>query len=464
MRMRLPTSLKVALLAALLMLAANLAVIGFIRWRTHDDSAALLRRQVAEEASVLDDVYRTGGEAALRRAIADILAARDPQYVAAILGPGGRPLAGNVGVLIEPAERSAGFRDGRLVVVGAGAPVEAAFTLRPLGAGRWLLSGRSFGERLALQRTLERSLLLALAIAVLLGLASGLVIARYVDRRVRGIALVADRIGHGDMSQRVPLSGSGDAFDGLAGQVNRMLDRIGALMEELRLLTDCLAHDLRSPLGRLRAKVDAAIAAGDEGRREIALAGVVQEADSLMRILTTVLEIGRAEAMAPRNQFAWLDPAELVAELAEMYEPIAEEAGASLILARDPVLLPLFGHRQLLAQALSNLIDNALNYAPGGALTLFARAEEDSLSLGVADRGPGIAPEDRAEARRQFGRLDEARAPGGAGLGLALVEAVAHLHQGRLALDDHVPGLVASLVLPIRSPAASRSAPAAPAR
>jgi signal transduction histidine kinase len=450
--MRIPTSLKVALLAALLTLAANLAVIGFIRWRTHDDSAALLHRQVVEEASVLDDVYASGGQPALRRAIADILAARDPQYVAAILDRGGHPLAGNVDALIEPAERTQGFRDGRLRVAGGGAPVEAGFTLRPLGCGHWLLSGRSFGERLALQRTLERSLLLALAIAVLLGLASGLVIARYVGRRVRGIALVADRIGHGDMTQRVPLGGSGDAFDGMARQVNRMLDRIAALMEELRLLTDCLAHDLRSPLGRLRAKVDAAIAATDEGRRDAALAGVLQESDSLMRILTTVLEIGRAEAMAPRGQFAWLDPAALVAELAEMYEPTAEEARVSLRLERDPVLLPLFGHRQLLAQALSNLLDNALNHAPGAGLILFARAGENRLLLGVADRGPGIAPKHRAEARRQFGRLNSARSSAGAGLGLALVEAVAHLHHGRLDLSDHGPGLVAALDLPLHRP------------
>lgn len=449
MSIRIPTSLRVALYAALLTLAAACAVIAFIRWSTSDDSAAALERQVREEAAVLDDVYRTGREPALRRAIDDTLAARDPQYIAAILGAGGEPRAGNVAAPI--AAPRAGYRLGTLRLRGAPAPLEAGFLLHPLRGGGWLLSGRAFGERLALQATLERSLLLALFIALLLGLLSGIVIARYVDRRIRAIAEVADRIGGGDMSRRVPMTGGRDAFDGLAAQVNHMLDRIAALMEELRLLTDCLAHDLRSPLGRLRTKIDAAIEAGDAPQRDALMAGVLQESDALMRILTTVLEIGRTEALAPRNQFAWLDPGALVAELAEMYEPTTEERGAPLTLERDVTLLPLFGHRQLLAQALSNLLDNALTYAAsGGAFTLFAHAGDEELRLGVADRGPGIAEQDRAEAKRQFGRLSDARSTAGAGLGLALVEAVAHLHSGRLELSDGAPGLVAALVLPWR--------------
>jgi signal transduction histidine kinase len=293
----------------------------------------------------------------------------------------------------------------------------------------------------------------ALAMSVLLGLLCGLIIARYVGRRVRAVAAVADRISGGDLSQRVPISGGGDAFDGLARQINAMLDRIGVLMEELRLLTDCLAHDLRSPVGRLRVRIEAALRADGEAKREALLAGVLQEADSLMRILTNVLEIGRSEAMASRNQFAWLDPAGLIAELADMYEPIVEEAGCVLRTECGPALLPLFGHRQLLAQTLSNLLDNAVSYAAeGGEIALFAVQEEDRLRLGVADRGPGIAPDDRAEARRQFGRLDSSRSTGGAGLGLALAEAGSHLHQGRLDLEGNEPGLRVSLVLPSRGP------------
>ncbi|MEA3035641.1 MAG: hypothetical protein QOH04_1406, partial [Sphingomonadales bacterium] len=229
---------------------------------------------------------------------------------------------------------------------------------------------------------------------------------------------------------------------------NRMLDRIAALMEELRLLTDSLAHDLRSPVGRLRARVDAALGAKDE-EREALLGGVVNEADALMRILTTVLEIGRSEAMTSRNQFAPLDPAGLVAELAEMYEPIGEDRGVALGTDSRGAPASFFGHRQLLAQALTNLMDNALNYASaGGEIILFASAADGRLRLGVADRGPGIPPEAEAEARRRFGRLDTSRTTAGAGLGLALAEAVAHLHGGELRLEGNGPGLRAVLDLP----------------
>jgi signal transduction histidine kinase len=450
--MRLPTTLRVGLLAALLALASNLALVGFIRWRTYDDAAGELRQRVAEEGSAFDDVYSSGGRRALGKALADTLAARDPQSLAAIVGADGALHAGNIAALIDtPRPLPGGYRTGRIRRPGSGRAEDAGYLIRPLAASReWLVTGRSFGQRIQFQRTLESSLGLALVIAALLGLLSGLVIARYVARRVAAVAAVADRIGGGDLAHRVAISGSGDAFDGLARQINRMLDRTATLMEELRLLTDCLAHDLRSPVGRLRARIEVALAAKDEKRRDQLLGGVLQEADSLMRILTTVLEIGRSEALASRKQFAPLDPGELVAELAEMYEPIAEEAGCQLRLEQQGDLPSLFGHRQLLAQALSNLLDNALTYArEGGEVTLVARREDGRIRLGVGDRGPGIAAADLAEARRRFGRLESSRAPGGAGLGLALAEAVAHLHDGRLDLDDNGPGLRATLDLPL---------------
>jgi signal transduction histidine kinase len=449
--MQLPTTLRVGLLAALLALFSNVALIGFIHWRTYDDSVEAVRQQVVEEASALGDVYASGGRRALDKAIADTLAAGDPQLLAATVAPSGAGRIGNVGAILDPSHPLVpGYRTGRVRFRGGAATTEAAFLLRRLDDGEWLFTGRSLGERVEFQRILESSLGLALAISVLLGLLCGLVIARYVGSRVGEMAEVADSIAGGDLAQRVPISGSGDAFDGLARQINRMLDRIAALMEELRLLTDSLAHDLRSPVGRLRARVEAALAAGDEKRRDALLAGVLQEADALMRMLTTVLEIGRSEAMASRKQFAPLEPEELIDELAEMYEPIAEEAGCVLTVEADPRLPGFTGHRQLLAQTLSNLLDNALSYAREGRdVTLFARVREGRLRIGVADRGPGIAPADRAEARRRFGRLDSSRTTGGAGLGLALAEAVAHLHGGTLELVDNKPGLRAVLVLPL---------------
>jgi len=437
---------RVALLSALLAFAACLLVMGFIYWRTVEEEAGALRRHVTEESAVLNDVYLSAGRPALRRAIADTLGANDPQYLAATLDSAGRGRTGNVEILVGPRLPLApGYREGLVRVRGHRVPFEAGYLLRPLDDGDWLVSGRGYTERISLRRTLERSILVASIFSVLLGLLCGLLIARYVGRRVGAIAEVAERVTGGDLDQRVPLAGSGDAFDALSARINHMLDRIGRLMGELRMVTDALAHDLRSPIGRLRARVDAALRAPQDERQTL-LAGVIQEADALMRILGTVLEIGRSEAMASRNQFAPIDAVELLAELAEMYEPLAEDAGVALRVETSASAVPLIGHRQLLAQALSNLIDNALAYGgEGGEILLFAEARAGRVALGVADRGPGIPPEDRSEARRRFGRLDSSRSRAGAGLGLPLAEAVAHLHEGALRLDDNRPGLRAFL-------------------
>jgi len=445
----LPTTARIAALAILLGLLSNLALIGFIRWRTHDDALGALDQRVAVQADVLVDVARTGGDAALRDAIALTLS-EDPAAVIALVGVGGRVIAGNLAAA-PPRISATGFQTGVLAVAGAPAPAEAGFVTRRLGPGRLLLSGRGFDERLTLQRTLERSLFLALFLSLVLGVAGGLLIARYVGRRVEAIVRVVDEVGEGDLSRRAVVAGDRDAFDRLSVRINRMLERIVALMDELRLVTDSLAHDLRSPVGRLRARIERALATDDEAQRDQLLSGVLAEADALSRMLGTMIEIGRSESLAGRKSFSAVDPVALVAELAEMYEPLAEEAGVRLAVELPAAMPALSGHRQLLAQALSNLIDNALLHgAAGGQVTLSAESAPDGwVRLAVADRGPGIAASDRAEALRRFGRLDSSRSRPGAGLGLALASSVAHLHGGRLELGDGTPGLRATLMLPL---------------
>ena len=221
-------------------------------------------------------------------------------------------------------------------------------------------------------------------------------------------------------------------------------------MEQLRLLTDSLAHDLRSPVSRLRSAAHAAAETEDPREQEELLERVVRQSDALMRILSTVLEISRSEAFTGRNQFAWFDVGELGAELAEMYDPLAEERGAALKYDRPSRALPMFGHRQLLAQAISNLVENAIRYgSTGGEIRIGVGQRNRQIEIEVADRGPGIPRDRRDEARRRFGRLDSSRSDEGAGLGLALAEAIAHLHDGELVLDDNRPGLLTTLELPM---------------
>lgn len=448
-----PTSLRIALLAGLLALATNLAIVGFIDLRTYDKSVATLRRQVTEQAQVLTDVYHSGGVDSLMSAINDSNDPDDPQVAADLLDPSGRPQLGNVASLSLGAEPlSEGYHTALVTLEGETAPHEAAVYLHHLRNRGWLMTVRVAGEGLALRQTLQRSLLISLALSILLGIACGVILARYVGRRVRSIATVADRIAAGDFKQRIPVSGSYDSFDRLSRQINQMLDRISTLMEELSMLTDSLAHDLRSPVGRLRAAADRALVTESSEQREQLLSNIISEADSLMRMLTTVLEIGRSEAMATRKQFARFDLGALASELADMYEPVAEEAGVELKLETPAKPLELVGHRQLLAQAVSNLIENAMKYGgEGGEVVIAANQNGDDARIEVRDRGPGIPPELRAQARRRFVRLDSSRSEAGAGLGLTLADAIAHLHRGELVLADNQPGLRVSLELPARA-------------
>jgi len=452
-----PTTLRIALLAGLLALLSNLAVIGFIYYRTHDEAVTTVRGQVFEQAKVLSDVYRSGGKPALQDAIEDTMTYADPQAVVALLGPNSRETLGN---LESMPSNLLPLREGYHIALirkhGQTTPREAALIVQRMPSGQWVINGRIAGEGYAIRDTLERSLLIALIVAGLLGLLCGLVTARYVGRRISDIASVATRISARDLSQRVPVSGAGDAFDRLGSQINAMLDRISALMEELRLLTDSLAHDLRSPVSRLRSAAFAAAEANDPKDQEELLGSVIRQADALMRILTAVLEISRSEALTGRKQFNWFDVGELAAELTEMYDPLAEERGATLQFDRPSRPVPLFGHRQLLAQAVSNLVENAIRYgSAGGDIRVGVEPGERRIRIEVADRGPSIPAERREEARRRFGRLDSSRSDEGAGLGLALAEAIAHLHEGSLKLEDNRPRLRTILELPVHSGEAS---------
>ena len=448
-----PTTLRIALLASLLALLSNLAVIGFIYFRTHDEAVATVRQQVAEQGKVLTDIYRAGGTPALDDAIEDTISYGDPQSVAALIATDRREIIGNLETRpVTVLPRQEGYHNALIRLKGQTTPRLAAIIVHRLPTGQWLITGRVAGEGFAIRDTLERSLLIALLVAILLGSVCGLILAQDVGRRIGDIAAVADRISARDLTQRVPVSGAGDAFDRLGNQINAMLDRITGLMTELQLLTDSLAHDLRSPVSRLRSAAHAAAEAADPNEQEELLVSVIRQADALMRILTAVLEISRSEALTGRKQFSWFDVGELAAELTEMYDPLAEEAGARLEYDRPSRPVPLFGHRQLLAQAISNLIENAIRYgSSGGEIRVRVRPGERLIRIEVGDRGPGIPVERRDEARRRFGRLDSSRSDEGAGLGLALAESITHLHQGELTLEDNAPGLLIVIKLPVHA-------------
>lgn len=429
-------------------LAISMAIIlGFIARVTQGQLDADARALIlAERAAVTQAFDRDGVASAIAIIHGEM---RMPGPLAVLLLDGqGRALAGNIAAW--PADLPADDRFRRRDLMRNDRPGAETFALftSPLPAGHRLMVGRSLEEQERLTQTLTTSLVAAIGLSLVLAVGISLVLTQTIAARVQAVADVAGAVAAGDLTRRValPADGSRDAFDSLGDALNTMLVRIEALLDELRSVTDGLAHDLRSPLTRMKARIDRMARSGDESGQEIAAIG--HEADALLAMLETSLEISRVEAGIGRDGFRQMDLAALVNDMVEMYEPLAEDSGVQLTaLAATPV--PVRAHRELLGRALSNLIDNALRYgASGGSIEVSAETTAAGACLSVADHGPGIARAAQGDALRRFGRLDVARPAGGAGLGLSLAAAIARLHGGALQLLSNRPGLRVTIDLP----------------
>ena len=445
--MRLTVTARIALLSIGLALISNFALSGFVWMQAQSDAKEAVHRETIEQADALIAVWRDGGDVLLTRAIDNALAPADMSQVLAILDGRGARVVGLAPARFAPALIPTLFRVARLGQEGRWAERDTGYSLRPIGR-RWLLVGRNMDLIAAEQRAIERALALAVSLSLALGVVEALILARYVSGRLDAIAGVVDAVGEGDLTRRVRMvAGGQDAFDRLARRLNATLDKMEALMGELRVVTDSMAHDLRSPLARLRAKTEQAATLPDGPAREAALDGLLHETDLVLRMLTTVMEISRSEAV-PRDHFTRVALRALMEEIADLYGPVIEDAGLRFDVLLEDVE-PMTLHRELMGQALSNLIDNAMKHgASGGELALRLARTGDRVTISVEDRGPGIAGDDHARALKRFGRLDAARSTPGAGLGMALVEAVAKLHGGRFELADNAPGLAARIILP----------------
>ncbi len=269
--------------------------------------------------------------------------------------------------------------------------------------------------------------------------------ARSMMRRIETINATSRDIMSGDLSRRIPTRGSGDELDRLAGSLNAMLDRIQSLMEGVRQVSDNIAHDLRTPLARLRNRLEtAALPETDPPASRAALESALAEADALLGTFNALLRIARIEARERRAAFADVDLGELIGDVGELYEPLAEQKRQTLL--TDSSAAVIVGDRDLLFQALANLLDNAIKYTPaGGNIRVGLSTAGAGVELTVADDGPGIPEAFRERVLRRFFRLDPSRPSGGSGLGLSLVAAVADLHGATLRLDDMRPGLKVTL-------------------
>ncbi|WP_304439662.1 HAMP domain-containing sensor histidine kinase [Brevundimonas sp. Root1423] len=328
-----------------------------------------------------------------------------------------------------------------------------------LAGGEMLFVGASLIDTEAYLARLTQALWAAMGIVLLLGLAGGVLVSRNLERSMSRLGKVVTAVQEGDLKARAPVRNSGDELDELGAGLNVMLDRMEASMASIRHAGDAIAHDLRSPLTRMRAKLEVALMDAEAGKIDgvDAVQLALDEADSLLKTFNTVLAIARLQAAAGRTPDPKVfDAADLAADMAELYEPASEDKGLEFSAEIERGLM-VEGNQPFLAQALANIIDNAIKYTPtGGAVMLRARRRSSGeIEYSVTDTGPGVPEEDRERVIERFVRLDNSRTEAGSGLGLSLVGAVMEAHGGRIILDEGPgayggfgPGLRVALVLP----------------
>lgn len=331
-------------------------------------------------------------------------------------------------------------------------PVDGVALASDLPDGTRLVVGAATSVDRRVNRAFAEAITLTVVLTAVLALLGALALGYAISRRTHHIAQTAEALASGDFGARIAQENSGDGFDHLRRQMNFMAERIDRLVRELRSVSGTLAHDLRSPVARLRASIDVALAATDAGSSGEALQLARSDAEALEAMLATALELSRLESGTVSDRRQNLDLGGVAMDLAELYEPLAEQSGVAL--SCDPAPVEVLADRELVSRALANLIDNALKYG-GDRIVVSTRADGARAVLEVADNGPGIAEGDRARAVDRFTRLDNARTRPGAGLGLAMVAAVAQLHGGSLELDSGaVAGGSAGLIVRIRLPRA----------
>ena len=433
-------------------------LLGYFAWNTRRMITEQITRTVDVEIIGLAEQYKQGG---IRRLVITIDArARRPgsslYLVTTFTGDG---LAGNVGLLGEGVLEHTGWIETvyRRLDDAEGVGHHALVRVFQLAGGFRLLVGRDLEERERLYDVILAAGQWSIALVIVLGLAGGFFVARRVLHRVDAMTETSRTIMAGDLSGRLPVAGSGDELDRLAINLNAMLERIEALMRGFKEVSDNIAHDLKTPLTRLRNRAEEVLRSGkSESDYRAALEGTIEESDDLIRTFNALLMIARTESGQASTPMTEFDAAEIARGVGELYDPLADVKGLTLRIEAD-VAVPVRGSRELVTQALANLVDNAIKYAGpmqsavksvSAEVVVRTSTEGDLVLLTVSDYGAGIPEADRGRVVDRFVRLEQSRSEPGSGLGLSLASAVAHLHGGELKLEDNGPGLKVTLVLP----------------
>jgi len=455
------TAFQLTLVYLVIFIVFAASLLGYFALNTRRLITEQITTTVDTEISGLRDQYTQGG---IRRLVivVDLRSRRPGSSLYLVTTATGEGLAGNVGslepgVLDHPGWLETNYRR---LEAPEGTDHRALVQVVQLPGGFRLLVGRDLEERERLFGIIANAGQWSLALVIVLGLAGGFFVSRRVLNRIEAMTETAQTIMAGDLAGRLPVAGTGDELDRLAEHLNAMLERIEALMGGLKEVSDNIAHDLKTPLTRLRNRCEQALrgAAGVDDYRA-ALESTIAESDDLIRTFDALLMIARAESGHARDNMTEFDAAEIARDVGELYEPLADEKGIALTVDA-PAAAPVRGNRELVSQALANLLDNAIKYAgPNGQVNgapaeIVVKAGNDGerIALSVADRGPGIAEADRSRVVERFVRLEQSRSEPGSGLGLSLAAAVARLHGGELKLEDNHPGLRSTIALPRAGP------------
>lgn len=410
------------------------------------------RAEVERETRALTRAYARGGVDAVNQAVIE-RSLSDPLYVGVLMRPDGTKISGTLEE--TPVRPRDGTTDWEEFLVDGRATVGQQIRLP---SGELVFVGVDVADERGYVMRVVRASWGAGALVLLLGLGGGLLISRRASRYMAGLTSAVSAVRGGDLRARAPLRGAHDEYDELAAGMNDMLDRIERLMGGLRHAGDAIAHDLRSPLTRLRTRMEVGLLEVEAGRgdAQAALEQALGDADNLLKTFNAVLAISRLQAAGQAPDQTDFDASELAAGVAELYEPLCEEKGVEYEVELTPEL-PLRANREFLAQALANLIDNAVKYTPSGGAVMVRsrRTSSGEIEFSVTDTGPGVPEADRGRIAQRFVRLENSRSQPGAGLGLSLVAAVAEAHGGRLEVSEGPgrfgefgPGLRVALVLP----------------
>lgn len=453
------TAFRLTLVYLLLFALFAASLLGFFAWNTRRMITEQITTTVSAEFADLTDLFNRRGLRGVSFAIEN-RALRPGANLYLLVTPAGQAVAGNVGALPPGTMTGSGWLETayQRLEEQDKAPHRALVRITELSNGFHLLVGRDLEERRRIFGIVAKAAQWSMLVVVVLGLAAGVFVGRRVLRRIDAITATTRRIMEGDLSERLPVGGSGDELDRLADNLNLMLKRIEALMNGLKEVSDNIAHDLKTPLTRMRNRAEEALAMSrNEADYRTALERTIEESDGLIRTFNALLMIARAES-GQAGAVEDFDAADVANGIHELYEPLAEDSGLTLRVEASPA--PLRGNRELVSQALANLVENAIKYgksaqvapdAPPTSILIEARLAGDFVLLSVTDRGPGIPEADRRRATERFVRLEASRTLPGSGLGLSLASAVAKLHRGELRLDDAAPGLRATLAFPAHS-------------